>query len=121
MEMAMVRIAVAKDFNKFPGGRYPKDGTGNGQDFRKKFLLPHLLKGKKVEVVLDVAAGFSASFLEEAFGGLIREGLTLQVIEELLTIIPENTDSEIYKDAAWQIINEAAGNARVDLVNHSFC
>ena len=108
----MVKIAVAKDFNKFPGGRYPKHGEGNGQEFREKFLLPHLSKGKKVEVVFDDAAGFPASFLEEAFGGLIRAGLALQVVEELLTIVPEDADSEVYKDEAWQYIIDEANRER---------
>ena len=104
----MVRIAVAKDFTKFPGGRYPRHGEGNGQDFREKFLLPHLSKGKKVEVVFDTAAGFAASFLEEAFGGLIRAGLALHMVEELLTIVPEDTDNKIYVDEAWQYISDEA-------------
>lgn len=104
----MVRIAVAKDFNKFPGGRYPRHGEGNGQDFREKFLLPHLNEGEKIVVVFDDAAGFPASFLEEAFGGLIRAGVSIAKIKELLTIEVEDADSEVYRDEAWQYVEDEA-------------
>ncbi|WP_306047624.1 STAS-like domain-containing protein [Nioella sp. MMSF_3534] len=105
----MVTVAVARDFNRYPGGRYPRHGKGNGEDFRKNHLLPLLESDQAVEVVLDdAAAGFPASFLEEAFGGLVREGLSLEKIRHLLTITAESEDSEVYRDEAWQYIAEAA-------------
>ncbi|WP_082223900.1 STAS-like domain-containing protein [Pseudorhodobacter wandonensis] len=65
-------INIAIDFTKFPGGRYPQDGEGNGTSFREKFLLPVLKANKTAEVILDGALGYPSSFLEEAFGGLVR-------------------------------------------------
>lgn len=66
-----------KQFSRTPFGRYTKDGTGNGTAFREKFLYgpmsdPHV---DRVVVKLDsVAPGYEygSSFLEEAFGGLVR-------------------------------------------------
>lgn len=68
-------INVANDFSMYPGGRYLTDGDGNGTDFRERFLRPALATGKPVTVVLDGAYGYPSSFLEEAFGGLVRQGV----------------------------------------------
>jgi len=65
-------INIAQDYTKFPGGRYPGDGPGNGTTFRTKFLVPALKSGEPIVIQLDGAAGYPSSFLEEAFGGLVR-------------------------------------------------
>lgn len=65
-------INVAEDFSPYPGGRYPKDGEGNGTEFREKFLKPALASDGQVIVNLDGAAGYPSSFLDEAFAGLVR-------------------------------------------------
>ncbi|WP_198578690.1 STAS-like domain-containing protein [Caulobacter hibisci] len=67
-------IRLAADFNPFPFGRYPSHGDWSGQRFREEWLVPALKKGEPVEVDLDGARGLSPSFLEEAFGGLVRVG-----------------------------------------------
>jgi hypothetical protein len=66
-------INIASDYTPYPGGRYPKDGDGNGTTFREKFLVPALESGQPAKIILDGAAGYPSSFLEEAFGGLVRE------------------------------------------------
>lgn len=109
----VVTVAVAKDFDRYPGGRYPRHGKGNGEDFRKRHLLPHLEKNEAVEVILDDAAGFPASFLEEAFGGLVRHGLSLSTLKALLVITAESAENEVYRDEAWQYIEEAASREKV--------
>jgi len=68
-------ISVVKDFARFPGPRHAANGPYSGEEFREKILSPALEKlpsGTKLIVVLDGARGFTASFLEEAFGGLVR-------------------------------------------------
>lgn len=65
-------INIARDYTAYPGGRYPADGKGNGTTFREKFLLPIITQGKTADVILDGAAGYPSSFLDEAFGGLVR-------------------------------------------------
>jgi len=111
--MEMVRIAVAKDFNRFPGGRHPRHGPGNGEEFRDKFLLPPLRKGEKVVVLFDDAAGFPASFLEEAFGGLVRAGFSSDELNNLLTIEVSDSDSVVYRDEAWQYIKEESDREKI--------
>jgi hypothetical protein len=66
-------INIALDYSPYPGGRYPEDGAGNGSTFRDNFLLPIVRAGKQAEVVLDGAAGYPSSFLDEAFAGLVRK------------------------------------------------
>ncbi|MDV7963445.1 STAS-like domain-containing protein [Pseudomonas aeruginosa] len=66
-------INVVKDFNRKPYGRYPDDGDGCGENFRKRVLAPALRTHEKVHVELDGYNRYGRSFLDEAFGGLIRE------------------------------------------------
>lgn len=72
--MAEIRnISVARDFSKFPGGRYYTDGPFSGEKFRKEYLIPALKEATKVVVDLDGVSGFGSSFLDEAFAGLVRD------------------------------------------------
>jgi len=66
-------INVAKEFSKYPGGRYLADGDCSGERFRNEFLVPALRAHPSVRVNLDGTLGYGSSFLEEAFGGLVRE------------------------------------------------
>jgi hypothetical protein len=68
----MTRIKLADEFSAFPFGRFAQHGPYNGERFRKEFLVPALKAGDVVEVDLAGAKGLSPSFLEEAFGGLVR-------------------------------------------------
>lgn len=72
-----MKIKIATDFSRIPGARYPKEGDFSGQEFRKNVLLPRLKEAMqekvKLTIDLDGTAGLGTSFLEEAFGGLIRE------------------------------------------------
>jgi hypothetical protein len=70
----VVTINVGKDFSRYPVGRYLADGASNGERFRKDFLIPRLESGSDLSVELDDALGYGSSFLEEAFGGLVRSG-----------------------------------------------
>lgn len=65
-------IDVAKDFSADPWGRYPADGDFNAQVFRQELLLPMFKKGKPFLVDLSGSNRYGSSFLEEAFGGLVR-------------------------------------------------
>jgi hypothetical protein len=73
----MTTISIAQDFSKYPGGRYLSDGPYSGQLFRTKHLVP-VLGEDKIIVILDGVRGYGSSFLEEAFGGLVRERLILK-------------------------------------------
>ena len=65
-------ITIAQDFSQFPAGRYREDGGASGAAFRDDLLAVALRSSKDVVVVFDGVAGFGSSFLEEAFGGLVR-------------------------------------------------
>ena len=65
-------LNIATDFSEFPAGRYITDGPFSGEAFRENFLLPALKANQVIAIELDDAMGFGSSFLEEAFGGLVR-------------------------------------------------
>lgn len=68
-------INIARDFGRYPAGRYLADGPYSGQAFREKILVPALRSTDEiVDIEFDGARGLASSFLEEAFGGLVREG-----------------------------------------------
>ena len=71
-----LRIDVASEFSPIPGARFEDDGPWSGEEFRKVHLEPlfrDTTDERCVIVILDGAAGFATSFLEEAFGGLARK------------------------------------------------
>ena len=70
---SQVTVSVARDFSPVPAGRFISDGEVSGQVFREKVLVPLLKKSNSLIIDLDGCEGFGSSFLEEAFGGLIRE------------------------------------------------
>lgn len=88
-------IRLAADFNPFPFGRYPTHGDWSGQRFREEWLLPALKGEKFVIVELDGARGLSPSFLEEAFGGLVRSGYSSKELLERLEIISHRDPSYV--------------------------
>lgn len=72
----MVTVSVIKDFSRTPGPRYISEGDFSGELFRKHVLLPKIKEAieQKAQIIVDLdgASGYGTSFLEEAFGGLIR-------------------------------------------------
>ncbi|WP_038913090.1 STAS-like domain-containing protein [Dickeya zeae] len=78
-------INLIKDFNSKPYGRYPEDGEGCGENFRK-FLVDQLKNNDTVHVELTGYNRYGRSFIDEAFGGLIRvDGYTLRELRKKLT------------------------------------
>ena len=104
-------IEVAK-YSKFPGPRYKKDGPGSGESFREEVLKPALRKaiseGGRVNVVLDNVAGYGSSFLEEAFGGLVRSGFEKPALEQHLEILANSKRFQHHVVRAKQYIAEAS-------------
>ena len=70
--MSTVEIRVA-DFSVAPGGRLKTYSLYSGEEFRESVLLPEIRGGNKIRVLLDGVRGYGSSFLEEAFGGLVRK------------------------------------------------
>jgi len=87
-------LKVSADFSDIPGPRYIREGSYSGEDFRERLLLPRLKecieKGGILQIDLDGTQGYGTSFLEEAFGGLIRVNqLSLSDISDHIIIISE--------------------------------
>lgn len=94
-------LLVSKDFSELPFGRYPKHGPNNGQRFRDDFLIPALQQHQSILVDLTGTRGLAPSFLEEAFGGLVRKGYT----ESELRLRMEITNSDTsYVDDSWSYV-----------------
>lgn len=107
--MSTVRIDVGKSYSRYPAGRFADDGPYSGEKFREELLLPPLRRGSRVEVVLDNTAGYGSSFLEEAFGGLLRAGIAATDVSELLVLI---TDDEGLRDEVLGYIDDEAKRGR---------
>lgn len=69
------KIHIASEWSRSPTGRYESDGKSNATDFKKKFITPNLKHYRYFLIDLDGTDGYGSSFLEEAFGGLIRDRL----------------------------------------------
>lgn len=97
--MEVIKIKIARDFTPKPGPRYIKESDidNSGESFRDRILFPIFKKAiaenKKIEVDLDGTAGYGTSFLEEAFGGLIRVNkLTHEDILSRLLLVSNEED-----------------------------
>ncbi|MDX2102361.1 MAG: STAS-like domain-containing protein [Alphaproteobacteria bacterium] len=82
-------LSIANDFSRFPAGRYKDDGPYSGEKFREEFLVPALRANEVVFVDLSGTKGFGSSFLEEAFGGLLRIGFTKEEVVKKLRLISD--------------------------------
>lgn len=103
--MSNATISIAKDFSDTPAGRYRSDSTRSGEAFREDLLEPALRKGGSVMVDLDGTLGFGSSFLEEAFGGLVRSGLNA---EDLHLRLKVHSSVPVYARRVWQYIDDEA-------------
>lgn len=103
--MSITKLSVAKDFSEFPAGRHPDDGPYSGERFREEFLAPNLKPNQPIlEIDLDGTMGYGSSFLEEAFGGLVREhGLNFETLEGRLKLLDSR---KIYEKIIWQYIRD---------------
>lgn len=106
MTTNIVHISVAKQFTKLPGARYRRLGPNSGEEFRETFLEPVLRVGDTVVVDLDGVRGYGSSFLEEAFGGVVRAlGLSE---DDALQRIQIQTRMAHWKGEVQQYMREAA-------------
>lgn len=100
------------DFSKFPSGRDETDGDFNGKKYRETILTPKvqeaLASGKKLEVSIEGVLNFGSSFFEEAFGGLVRKGITTKNdLKRILEITPNNDRYQRYKTVIFKHIENA--------------
>lgn len=98
----VARISVAKDFAPRPGPRYKHQGPHSGQTFRESVLAPFLDQNEMLVVDLDGTAGYGSSFIDEAFGGLVRMGYDKEDLLRRIEVISKE-DPILAKDAIQAI------------------
>ena len=83
-------LGLAAEFHAWPVGRDDRDGSWNGTRFREEILLPRLRAAidRDSILVVDLAGVrcFGSGFFEEAFGGLLRQGISPEEIERHLEV-----------------------------------
>ncbi len=114
--MSELTIKVS-DYTRYPGPRYRQDGAFSGQEFREDVLVPALrnalAKHGTVSVILDNVAGYGSSFLEESFGGLLRNGFSIEDLSRHLRIVAETSRFQHHRLRAESYIQEQASRADV--------
>jgi len=71
LQMDKQLIEISRDFSRSPAGRFISDGPNSGERLRN-MIADVLKRGDAVELRMDGTRGYGSSFLDEAFGGLIR-------------------------------------------------
>jgi len=117
-------IKIATDFTKAPGPRFEATGSGvfSGEEFRNRILSCRYReakeKGVKLEVDIDGTLGYMEGFLEEAFGGLVRQ-LKGENILDVLHIVSSDKNNpyikriESYVSDAVDVAKEKKGLAKL--------
>ena len=105
----MRTIKMGRDFSPCPGGRVREDGPRCAEAFREDTLRPALEAEDVVVLHLDCAEGYGSSFLDEAFGGLVRSGrYTAGQLRRKLRL--ESRDETLTREI-WSYIDQARGPA----------
>ena len=108
----VMTYSIAEEFSKTPGGRFRRHGPYSGEEFRDDVLCGLLRSaigsGDTLAIILDGTHGYGSSFLEEAFGGLIRLGLfDREQVGEHLEIRAQDPLYETYRLSANQYMEDA--------------
>ncbi len=99
-------INIRNEFSRYPAGRYLSDGPYNGERFREDFLIPALKdKTSQICIVLDGVRGYNSSFLDEAFGGLVRRGYSADELLKRLQF--ESRDESLIVEIKRYITDQA--------------
>lgn len=105
-----LKIVISEDFSRYPAGRYhPLDGDATGERFRSEFLIPAFDQSPDgiIDVYLDGVIGLPSSFLEEAFGGLVRLGYPRADLHRRLNFIVSDSSKAHYIDEIWEYVDSA--------------
>ena len=113
--MNNITYEIAKRFTKYPGPRYIEEGEYSGELFRKTELMPTIIEAKKnnhkIILNLDGTSGYGTSFIEEVFGGLIREEkMSIKEIYSIFTFISKEDENLI--DDITEYMEEAEKNSK---------
>lgn len=89
--MDTIQLKVSEVFTNIPGTREEIESDFSGEEFLEEHLSPMFKKAleenKILEIDLDGPAGYATSFLEAAFGGLVREYNSSEKIRKNIKLI----------------------------------
>ena len=101
----MIRIKISTDFSEIPSGRSAVEGEHSGEEFRDTLLVLKYEEAEQKDDILEIdfddCYGFGTSFLEEAFGGLVRKYHKHGVLNRIRIIanddetIPDNIEKYV--------------------------
>jgi hypothetical protein len=103
-------IRISEAYSKTPGPRYIIEGPFSGEKLRQEILLSRIVSAiegnGKILIDLDGTAGYGTSFLEEAFGGLLRvNNIPYEQLEKTLEF---KSDEEPYLiQDVWEYMKDA--------------
>ena len=105
-------INIAREFSPIPRGRFRGSSDKSGQAFREDILYPKICEALKnkdtLEVDLKGMLGLGSTFLEESFGGLVREhGMNPDEILKTIKFLPGN-NLDLWVELTQEYIQEAA-------------
>lgn len=109
-------ISVVKDYTDKPGARYETQGPFSGERFRDEILYPKfkeaIIRKETLTVDLDGGYGYGSSFLEEAFGGLVRKlkKENYENLNDVAGIKVISDDNEAWVNKIKKYIDEAIEN-----------
>lgn len=103
-----MKIIEVKNFSKYPGPRYIKLGDFSGEEFRDEVLVPALMD-ENISVDFDGVYGYGSSFLEEAFGGLVRRGVPTERMKFLREHLKCDDDPSIVTEVKKYIDEALSG------------
>ena len=105
-----ITLSIANEFSKTPAGRYRHEGPFSGEKFREELLRPRfeeaMMAGVKLYVDLDGGYGYPSSFLEEAFGGLVRIKKSVPIVRD--NIVFNSTEEPYVLDDIQRYMREAS-------------
>ena len=95
-----MELNITKEFSSTPGGRYKTQGSFSGEEFRDGLLKTKynsLKNGEKLTINFDGGYGYGTGFLEESFGGLVRDGYDGKELLENINFISNDNPDVIIK------------------------
>ncbi|MEO2266493.1 STAS-like domain-containing protein [Pseudoalteromonas sp. YIC-656] len=101
-----MQIIKVKDFSRFPGPRYIKLGKYSGEEFRDNVLIPAILEHNLVKVDLDGTVGYGSSFLDEAFAGLLRKGISQDIVWGIINHLKSDEDEILIEEIKGYVEDE---------------
>ena len=108
-----LHLSIAEDFSSTPTGKLNEYSTRSGEVFRQYTLYPILCEAMKNKQRLHInfvgIDGMTSSFLEEAFGGLVREhNLTPDEVLQTIEFLPQKSHFDFSIKIAKEHVQEAS-------------